>query len=54
MTFDPEDMFERQMLVDVDPDELTRDELIELVRDLQRALPPNGRSLPTMHSSSSF
>ena len=38
MTFDPEDDFEKQMLVDIDPDELSRDELIELVRDLQRAL----------------
>jgi ribonuclease HI len=38
VTFDTEDEFEKEMLVDIDPGELSRDELIELVRDLQRAL----------------
>jgi ribonuclease HI len=44
VTFDPDDEFEKQMLVDVDPDEFTRDELIELVRDLQRALTSANRT----------
>lgn len=47
MTFDPEDEFEKQMLVDVDPDELSRDDLIELVRDLQRALASSNRTPAT-------
>jgi ribonuclease HI len=45
--FDPEDDFERQMLVDIDPDELNRDELIELVRDLQRAIASSIRAPAT-------
>ena len=38
MRFDPEDESQNQMLVNIDPHELSRDELVELVGDLQRAL----------------
>lgn len=38
MTFDPEDDFAARMLIEVDPKEFSRADLLELVEDLQRAL----------------
>ena len=38
MTFDPKDDFAAGLLIDVDPKQLSREDLVELVQDLQRAL----------------
>jgi ribonuclease HI len=51
VTFDPEDQFEKQKFVDVDPNELSRDELLELVRDLQRALSTSVRTQATARAA---
>ncbi len=47
MTFKPGDEFEAGRLIDVDADELSRGELIDLVRDLQRALAKSTRTPAT-------
>ena len=38
MTFDPGDDVAAGMLIDVDPNAFSREDLLELVEDLQRAL----------------
>lgn len=38
MTFDPGDDFAARLLIDVDPKEFSREDLLELVEDLQRSL----------------